>query len=118
MGFLNDVLASDAAAFADPDFGFGEPVVYTKRGGVTRTINAVVYRTPPVTYDQGVKSPALQIDVANSATTGISTAEIDYGSDTITVAQRIGGAAKAFQIHQPADGQSDQDAGMLRIELR
>ena len=76
---------------------FGEAVQYTPRGGAARDIRAVVDRNPPAVMDGlalGI-TPLAIISVANSATTGISTAEIDTGGDTISYAPRLGEAPQA-----------------------
>lgn len=114
MGLLDDVMASDAAAFADTD-GFGESVVYTPRGGSPLTITAVVYR--------GDRMPApglaagsvadLIVEVRNSSTLGVAMSSINTGGDTITVAKRLGGTAEAFQIVEILS----HDAGMIRVRL-
>jgi len=115
MSFLDDVIAFDAEhAFADT---FGEPVTYTKRSGASRVITAIVTRYPPAPAGADYRQPAMDVSVVNSATTGISAAEVDFGGDTIAVALKPGGAARAYKIHQPADGQPHVDAGMLRLEL-
>src|SRR5688572_23603326 len=94
VSFFNDVLKDDMQrAFCDPDI-FGESVIYTKKSGTARTINAVVDRFPPQIGEGGMTAPSFIITVTNDATSGISSSEVDYGGDTITVAQRIGGVAK------------------------
>lgn len=118
MSFFDTAIQQDTAlAFLDAD-GFGaESVVYTKPGGATRTIKAIVNRTPPENY-QGVQAGVAELLVANNSTTGISSAEIDFGGDSITLAVDIGKSAVMYGIHKPRDGQNWQDAGMLRLLLR
>lgn len=120
MGFLDTVLADDAKwGFTDSDT-FGESVTYTKAiTRATRTINAVVERMSPTPgrTPSGGLMPTMRVHVANDTTTGISSAEWQNG-DTLTVAERVGGTAKAYQLHWPADAKSQHDAGMIVFELR
>jgi hypothetical protein len=115
---LDDVLAADSAIFVDTD-GFGESVTYTKKvGGTTRTINAVVERMSPQPgpSQSGTLMPRMRVLVRNDATYGIASSEWKNG-DTITVAERRGGTAKAYQLHWPSDN-AQHDAGMVTFELR
>jgi hypothetical protein len=99
-----------------PDFG--EDVVYTPRNGAPRTIKAIVRRNPPAYVGSNGQpvAPIAEIEVANSATTGISSAELDTGGDAVTVAPRIGGTARAMPVHLPQNGES-HDVGATRLEL-
>lgn len=118
MGLLDQILSQDAAmAFLDMD-GFAEVVTYTKAGGGTRTINAIVDRDPPM-IDSKVVRPKMQITVANNSTTGIASAELDTG-DTITVAYRIGDVVGTYCIRRPSVGSKfggSEDSAMLDLEL-
>jgi hypothetical protein len=124
MGLLNSQLQADAAfIMADVDAIPGsEEVVYTKPDGTTRTINAVVQRDPPgrVTPGGELVLPKLSVTVANDATYGITSAEVDArGADRITVAERIGQTAKAFAVYVPEAGAGPwHNAGFLTLELR
>jgi hypothetical protein len=115
MGMLDQVMASDAVAFLDPD-GFGESVVYTKRDSTTRDIVAIVDRDPPV-HGQALR-PKMRLVVANNSTTGISSAELDTG-DTITVPYRIGDTAGVYRIRRAPSyrNQPTEDSGMIDLEL-
>lgn len=116
MNLLNEMMAADAA-FLMADDGFAEAVIYTPRNGTARTINAIVDRNPPaLATSPGDPMPLMTVSVANNATTGISSAELDVGGDTITVAYRIGRTAKSYQIHLP-DGVT-HDRAILNLELR
>lgn len=116
MSFAALLLADAANVFAGGEFG--ESAVYTKtRTGATRTINVLVDRQLPQVY-QGVPAPLMIVRVPNSSTTGISSTEIDFGADKLTVALNLGETPRAFHIHKPDDGQPWQDAGMLRLELK
>lgn len=115
MTAFTDMLKADAAALCSAEFS--ESLTYTKPAGTTRAISGVVNRQTPENY-QGVVGPLAEIVVPNSATVGISSAELDLGGDTITLALTIGKPAETFNIHRPNDGQAWQDAGMLRLWLR
>jgi hypothetical protein len=111
-----------APAFSN---GFGEDVLYTPTGGTPRTIKAHVDRNPPehIAPDGQVLTPKMRITVNNDATTGISSATVDrYGSDTITVAYRIGTAPTAFPLYQVPPGtplkMAANDAGRITFDLR
>jgi hypothetical protein len=62
-----------------------ETVIYNG----TRSISALVDREPPSDYGNAL-SPSILISVLNDDTDGISSAEIDTGSDTITIEERPG----------------------------
>jgi len=113
---LQDLIATDAVALTSIG-DFDEAVIYTKPDGSTRAIRGWVNRTPPEQY-QGQAMPLAEVLVANSSTKGISSAEIDFGGDTIAVALDLGKPAQAYSVHKPRDGQNWQDAGMLRLLLR
>jgi hypothetical protein len=112
MGFLDDCLTDDAAAFVDSDV-FGESVVYTPRCSPGVTINAVIIRDPPAARDgaPGARRPKMLAFIRNHTTLGRTA--IDTGGDTITVAYRKGGDARAYQVTGPVN----QDAGMWELEL-
>lgn len=119
MSFFNDCLQSDAVySFIDPDGIGAEAIVYRPKGGTPRTINAVVTRNPPQDSSAGIVQPLLEISVANHATLGISSADVDYGGDSVTLSDRIGGPTRSYKLHRPSTGQTDHDAGMLTVELR
>lgn len=115
MGLLNQVYADDAAfAFTDTDV-FAESIVYTKRSGATRTINAVVDRDP-LEDQNGHVVHAIYITVANSTTLGIALSELNTGGDRVTLAPRLGQDTETMDL-LPKNLIS-QDAGMLRFRLR
>jgi len=81
-----------AAALPAMMYSFGETVRYTPDGGVAREIEAAVKREPPGPTP-GVprgSGPKLMIMVANDATTGIASSEVNTGKDSVTVAVRVG----------------------------
>lgn len=95
---------------------FGEPIVYYPRNGKPRTITAIVDRDPPRDggdFDEH-RGPRFSIEVTNDQIDGIASDCIDMGGDRVEFAQRKGAAAVQMSLVQLVD----QDAGMLRIEVR
>jgi hypothetical protein len=112
-------LAADGALFlAD----FAETIVYKPRPTQTvpspapRTITALVDREPPafLLEADGLAVPTVHVIVRNSATTGISSSEVDTGGDQMDVALRLGQAAATKRIVRIVS----HDAGLLRLEVR
>ncbi len=102
----------------DADLTSGvESVTYTKKTGTTRSIKATVMRRSPVQGDAG-REHWMTVMVANSATYGISSTEIDPGGDTITVSYRPGGTARAYMVALSTDAVEHMDSGFLVLELR
>jgi hypothetical protein len=94
---------------------FGETVTYYPAAGGSRGISAIVERDGPAKLDDaphGV-SDKLIIQVANDATTGISSDEVNTMKDIVKVAVRIGDTAQDKLITDILS----QDAGMMRLEL-
>ena len=79
---------------ADDDASPAEEITYTPATGTARTVRALVLRRQTADYGNSV-APVLSVSVANDATSGISSTEINVGSDTITVAERPGATAVA-----------------------
>lgn len=101
-----------------PDFlsTFGETVTYYPKAGGSREITVVVTREQPADLDGAPhgQAPRLTIAVANDATTGISSSEVDTGGDEVKLARRIGETA----INRRITKLLSQDAGMIELELR
>lgn len=95
---------------------FGETVTYYPKAGGSREITAVVTRGQPAELDGAPHGHAdrLTIQVANDATTGISSDEVDTGGDEVKLARRIGETAANKRITKLIS----QDAGMMELELR
>ena len=110
---LYDLLADITNDFL---FEFGESVKYLPSGGGSRTITAIVDREPPAELEgmSGAHATRTIVNVANNATTGISSSEINLGGDKIELSVRINETAKQKRIV----GIISQDAGMMRLEVR
>jgi hypothetical protein len=99
--------------------GFQEDVIYTPSGGAAKTIKAVVLRGNAVETQQraGGSTPLanrvydLQILISTDATTGI--AQVTPREDKVSVAQRLGEAAKVFLVQ----GVVVSDEGAWRLGL-
>ena len=81
-----------------------------------REITALVTRQPVEGLGDmpAGTSPRLTINVRNSATSGISSSEIDLGRDKVSVAVRIGETAQERKLAKLIS----QDAGMMVLEVR
>ena len=112
MSNFTQVLADDMDNVFLTDFA--ETVTYTKRAGGTRSILAIIDRDPPED-DMGTTRPKLMAIVANNATTGILSSELDSG-DTMTVAYRKSATAVAYKLKRYS-GPETEDTAMLRLEL-
>ncbi len=93
--------------------GHTEELSYTPGGGEARTLTAVVDRDG--LDDQGnTIAPRLRVTVLNDEADGIPLAELDTGTDTIDVADRLGGTARTRQFRQIVL----QDSDFLTMEVR
>jgi hypothetical protein len=95
---------------------FGETVVYVPREGEERTIQAIVERgdAAPVPGAADGLSPQVRLTVANDATEGIASSELDTGGDRVRAAPRVGGEARTMEITRILY----HDSGALVLELR
>lgn len=98
---------------------FGESLVYYPRGveADARTIVGIVDRQPysmPSELGGTTAIVELRIRVANDATTGITFAEVDAGSDTVGIPIRPGGALQTRRII----GQPELNGGLVRLRVR
>jgi hypothetical protein len=115
---LRDTIEADATTVFCNDQDFAETVTYWPRGASTgRAIKAVVIRDQIATFSEDggqTNLPSFQVFVANTATGGISSSEIDTGGDKIELPPRDGKTAEKRSITQI----TEQDHGMLVIECR
>lgn len=115
---LHNLIESDAATVFCNTADFAEAVTYWARGSNTgRSINAVVSREQIVGFDADnnqVNIAAWQVHVANDASTGISSTELNMGGDQIAFPPRDGQTAVRKSITQLLI----QDHGMLVLECR
>lgn len=112
---LSDAIQDDASTVFVSTSDFAEAVTYVPSSGSTRSINAVVIRqTVAQVPEGGFDTPVFEVHVANSATLGVSSAELNVGADAISIPVRIGDTATARTIVRLID----HDAGMLVLECR
>lgn len=113
---LHDMIRSDSVdVFCNPD-DFAESVVYYKRNGLSRIINAVVVREAfAINPEDGdTITPVFEVHVANDASTGIASDELNIGGDMLAFAVRVGKAVERRSIVRLMS----HDEGMLVLECR
>jgi hypothetical protein len=113
---LHDMIQADSlSVFANKD-DFAEPVVYYKRTGKARSINAIIVRDALsiLPEDGDTVTPVFEIHVANDVTLGIASDELDLGGDSIAFAVRIGERPTRRTILKLLA----HDEGMLQLECR
>ena len=119
---LRDQIIADAADVFLKDSEFAESVTYYPVRFATdplrqpRAIVANVVRNQISAADQDVESvlPEFEVHVANDATLGISSTEIDTGGDMIEIATRPGKTPQKRSIQFI----TDQDEGMMVLICR
>ena len=95
---------------------FGEPITYQPTAGGERSISAIVERDPPAIFDAsgGAVLPKLTIRVLNSATDGISSDEVNIGTDEISIRLHVSDALpKTFSFMT----QLSEDSGVSGFAL-
>ncbi len=92
----------------------GQTIVYTPRGGVNRSIEAIVDYPGPEEIRRGTGGarPHVEILVRNNSTTGIGSREVDRGGDKVALPVRYGRAAITLRIV----GIISQDEAMLTLD--
>lgn len=113
---LHETIIDDGLqVFCNPD-DFAEPIVYYKRDGRARPIDAVVDRQALAllaeTNDAVI--PVFEISVHNSCETGVSSEELNLGGDSFEFAIRVGEAVSRRTITKLLG----HDEGMLILECR
>lgn len=95
---------------------YGETIVYVPYGGSERSISAVVRRVPTslVGPTNAYAAASILVTVANNATSGISSSELNLGQDNIKVAQRPGQA----QESRPVARVVQVNDSLLQLEVR
>ena len=119
---LHDMIAADAVTVFTSADDFAEVVTYNphrhygEAARASRSINAVVFleQIQVLTQDGDTVAPVWQIHVANHATLGITSEELDLGGDQLEFPPRDGKPAETRTITQLIG----QDHGMLILECR
>ena len=113
---LHDLIKEDAKKVFTNDQDFAEPIVYYKRNGRSRKIDAVVVREALgiLPEDGDVVYPLFEIHVANDEADGIASDEINLGGDELEFADRVGQPVRRHSILKMLS----HDEGMLVLECR
>jgi hypothetical protein len=96
---------------------FGESITYFPQGGGSRPIQAIIDRDPPAIFDAAGNAvlPVAMVRVYNSCRSGISSHELDTGTDEIEFPLRIGDTLpKRFSVMQ----MQTQDSGVVSLALK
>jgi hypothetical protein len=95
---------------------FGESITYLPAAGGRRPIQAIVERNPPAIFDASGNAvlPTATIRVTNSCRSGISSREVDIGTDQIEMVGKIGETLpKTFSLMT----MTSQDSGVTVLAL-
>ncbi len=113
---LHDTIIEDAKkVFANPQ-DFAESIVYYKRNGRSRKINAVVEREDSLQLPKAsdLVTPLFRVRAPNDEAEGIASDELDLGGDQIGLSPRVGEPAERRSIVRLVE----HDEGMLVLECR
>lgn len=115
---MGTVFDSQFAASAFPGLlaQFGESIAYLPKAGGRRPILAIVERNPPAIFDASGNAvlPTATIRTSNSCRSGISSREVDIGSDQIEMVGKISETIpKTFSLMT----MTSQDAGVTVLAL-
>ena len=113
---LHDTIIEDAKkVFANPQ-DFAESIVYYKRNGRSRKINAVVVRDDSLQLSEAsdLVTPRFMVYVSNDGSEGIESKELDLGGDQISLPPRVGEPAERRSVVRIVE----HDEGMLALECR
>jgi hypothetical protein len=114
---LHDTIKEDAKKVFANDQDFAEPIVYYKRNGRSRKIDAVVVRSNAVMLPESqgdLNTPVFEVYVANNETDGIASDEIDLGGDELALSPRVGEPTERRSILRILE----HDEGMMVLECR
>ena len=113
---LRDTIIEDAKKVFANEEDFAESVVYYKRNGRSRKINAVVIREALgiLPEDGDVVYQMFEIHVANDPIEGIASDELNLGGDQLEFPDRVGQPPKRHSILKLLS----HDEGMLVLECR
>lgn len=95
---------------------FGESITYLPAAGGRRPIQAIVERSPPAIFDASGNAvlPTATIRVSNSCRSGISSREVNIGTDQIEMVGKIGETLpKTFSLMT----MTSQDSGVTVLAL-
>jgi len=112
-------IVTDSTAVFLQSGHFAESVIYYPHrfgtAATPRIIDAVVTRNQVATFNPDEQIvPEFEVRVANNATTGITSAEVNTGGDMIKLAVRIGETATKRAVQY----MTEHDEGMLVLICR
>jgi hypothetical protein len=113
---LHDTIIEDAKkVFANPQ-DFAESVVYYKRNGRSRKINAVVERDDSLQLQEAsdLVTPVFKVRAPNDEVEGIASNELDLGGDQIGLSPRVGEPVERRSIVRLIE----HDEGIMVLECR
>ena len=115
MSRFDDLLGDTSHVFLDA-FAEGQMVVYRPKGGLPRSIRAIVDRPVPQPVEHGPRGVAVKVTltVANDPVTGIDSRTFIAGGDTVDVPLVFGGPLVNCQF---AKDRPAEDAGMLTLQV-
>jgi hypothetical protein len=113
---LRDTIIRDAKKVFSSPQDFAEPVVYYKRNGRSRKINAVVERDDSSQLQEAsdLVTPVFKVRACNDEAEGIASNELDLGGDQIGLPPRVGEPVERRSIVRLVE----HDEGMLVLECR
>lgn len=113
---LHDIIKADAVNVFANSNDFAESVVYYPYLGEPRTIDVVIERQQVQLNpeDGDTLTPVFLVHVANNATEGISSEELNVGGDTMEIAVRVGETPTMRRVIRLLG----HDEGMLDLECR
>lgn len=116
MTLKDDIQTDGLDVFLNTD-EFAETITYTFRAGGSRSIKAIIDRSPPAVYDAAgeVVMPEYIITIHHDPVTGVEADEINTGGDTVTLTETLG---KSMTNNKTVMVLLNQDFGMVELALK
>jgi hypothetical protein len=113
---LHDVIIADGVSVFCNTNDFAETAVYYPLTGGERNVSVVVERQQiqVLPEDGDNNTPVFLVHVANNATTGITSEQLNIGGDRLAFADRVGDVIRERTILRLLN----HDEGMLELECR
>jgi len=121
MGLLESIMQDDARFGFSETFGESDSVTWTPNGGNAIPITAIIDRDAPLRKDEAtgkLYKSRFEIDVENSATTGVSSAASNIEAGYFTIPKRSGHAEMIKLTVMSLNQIVSQDAGRLRFSFK
>lgn len=96
---------------------FGEPIVYFLRDGGSRSITAIIERSPLAFYDAAgnVVLPAFVLRIKDDCTEGVKASEVDTGGDEVELIAELGDVTPTRKTVLKL---MSQDSGVIVLALK